>query len=212
MTSEDLLPDDLGFEDSGFYVAQRPQYLLRFSAYGNPAPQGSKTLIRNDRNGKPLPKPRLVESADISGDHRVKGVQQFRQAVGWFATAALRKLPAAQRRQFPLDGPLVGAMVFTVKRHTEAWRADAPAVMPDLSKYLRAAEDALKGIVIVDDGRIVGYDTVWKAYPGRHPWALDRPGVMIGVRRPTHEELGLDPESYQGLKYARLLQKWGDGG
>jgi Holliday junction resolvase RusA-like endonuclease len=209
MTAEGLLPDDLSFAATGLYVAQRPQYLIQFAAYGDPAPQGSKTLVRHDRNGNLLARPHMVESADMSGDGRNKAVKEFRESIGWFAQAALKKLPTAQRQVFPLDGPLVAAMMFTVKRSTNSQRADAPQTRPDLSKYLRAAEDALKGIVWSDDGRVVGYDMVWKVYPGRHPWALDRPGVTIAVRRPTHEELALPRDSFQGLKYTRLLEKWG---
>lgn len=187
-------------------------YLFTFHAYGDPAPQGSKTLVRHDRNGKPLARPHMVESADISGDSRTKKLTEFRTGIGWHARNAISRLPAEERARFPLDGPLVASMVFTVKRVTSPGRADAPAVLPDLSKYLRAAEDALKRIVWSDDGRVVGYDLLWKTYPKRHPQALERPGVVIAVRRATHEELGLDLDSFQGKKYTRLLERWENGG
>lgn len=169
-------------------------YLISFATEYKPAPQGSKEPYGNGR----------VESA--------KGVKPFREMVGWNAKMAVQKLSVEERRQFPLEGPLVGRMVFTVTRNTRGKDfADAPSVNPDVSKYVRAAEDAVKGIVWTDDGRVVGYDLVWKTYPGRHPEALERAGLVMAVRRATHAELGLDPEEFQGKKYTDLLAKWAAG-
>lgn len=175
----------------GVFDPAKPEYLIKFSSYGVPGPQGSKMPYGRGR----------VESS--------KKVKPFREAIGWNAKMAVRKLPAAIRKQFPLEGPLVASMVFTVRRSTRgAQFADAPSVMPDVSKYVRAAEDAVKGLVWTDDGRVVGYDLVWKTYPLRHPDALDAPGLVMAVRRATHAELGLDPASFQGRKYTGLLDRW----
>lgn len=181
-------------------------YLINFATYYKPAPQGSKTATGQTRATKSGGRtPVLRESS--------AGVKPFREAIGWNAKMAIRKLPAAERKQFPLEGPLVARMVFTVTRRTRGKNfADAPSVMPDVSKYVRAAEDAVKNIIWTDDGRVVGYDLVWKTYPGRHPEALDKAGLVMAVRRATHAELGLDPDLLQGRKYTELLEKWAAGG
>ena len=166
-------------------------YDLWFHAYGTPAPKGSKEAYGNGR----------VESS--------KGVKPFEESIGWAAKMAIKKLPPELAKQFPLQGPLVAKFVFTVKRSTNKLRADAPSVRPDLSKYIRAAEDGCNKLVWADDGNIVQYDTAAKTYPGRHPGALDKPGVLIAVRRATHEELGLSLDSYQGKRYSQLLHMWG---
>lgn len=169
-------------------------YLLQFSSFGAPpAPQGSKNVGRHGQ---------VYESSP--------GVKPFRDTVAMFARLAISRLPRDQRERFPLDGPLVAKMVFTVKRVTNPERADAPCVYPDLSKYARAAEDAVKDIVWTDDGRVIGYDLLWKTYPKRHPDALDKPGLVMAVRRATHAELGLEPGSFQAAKYQRFLEMWGE--
>lgn len=170
------------------------EYLIRFETRYKPAPQGSKEPYGKGR----------VESS--------KGVKPFREAIGWNARTALQRLPSELRSQFPLQGPLVVKMVFTVTRYTRGSnRADAPYTRPDLSKYARAAEDAMTGIVWGDDGQVVGYDQLWKTFSGAHSDALDQPGLVVAVRRATHEELGLDPALFQGRKYTGLLEQWTAG-
>lgn len=170
-------------------------YILTFSAFGDPAPQGSKDPLGNGL---------MRESAH-------KTLKPFRDSVTMYSRLAIAKLPRDVRERFPLDGPLVASMVFTVKRHTNPARADAPSVRPDLDKYVRAAGDACTGFVYADDSQLVGFDQVWKTYPNRHPLALDKPGLQMSIRRATHAELGLDPGSLQGRKYTQLLTRWGAG-
>ena len=172
-------------------VLDYSDYLINFETRFKPAPQGSKEPYGNGR----------VESS--------KGVKPFREAIGWNAKLALRSLPGSLQKQFPLEGPLVARMVFTVTRYTRgANRADAPYTRPDLSKYTRAAEDAVKDIIWGDDGQVVAYDLLMKTFPGHHVEALDQPGLRMAVRRATHEELGLDPDLMQGRKYTGLLEQW----
>lgn len=166
-----------------------------------PGPQGSKTptgAYRLSKAGKKVPI--LRESS--------KKVAPWREAVANTCDATIAALPPAERRRFPLDGPLVGYMVVTLARTTAANRADAPTTYPDLSKLCRSTEDALTGKLWADDARLVGYDTLWKTYPGRHTHALTGPGAYIAVRRATHTEIGLDPTSRQGLKYTDLINRW----
>lgn len=181
------------------------EYELMFTAWGNPAPKGSKTPTgQYRRNQKGGLTPILRESS--------QGVKEFEEKIAWYAKLAIAKLPTEKRAKFPMEGPLIATMVFTMKRATRgANSADAPSVMPDLSKLTRAAEDAVKGVVWTDDGRVVGYDLLWKAYPNRHPYALERPGLVMAVRRASHEELGLSLTSMQGEKYTLLKEKWDAG-
>jgi Holliday junction resolvase RusA-like endonuclease len=77
-----------------------------------------------------------------------------------------------------LDGPLACSMVFTLPRPKGHWRTgrnahllrDAapprPAGVPDLSKLVRATEDALTGVLWTDDARVVEYVRCGKWWAG----------------------------------------------
>lgn len=181
------------------------EFDLMFTAWGTPGPKGSKT---------PTGKYRATKSGGVTPILREssKVATVFEERVAWYATLAIKKMKEDERAKFPMEGPLVATMVFTVKRNTRGPNsADAPSVYPDVSKYARAAEDACNGIVWTDDGRVIGYDLLWKTYPGRHPYALEKPGLMLAVRRATHVELGLSASSMQGEKYTLLKEKWDAG-
>lgn len=83
----------------------------------------------------------------------------------------------------PLDGPLSLEVTFTLprprghfgKRGLLASARRYPTTRPDCTKILRSTEDALKGILWVDDSIIVSQH-VEKRYG-------DKPGAMICVRR-----------------------------
>lgn len=96
-------------------------------------------------------------------------------------------IAAANWRGAPVDEPLALSIEFTMPRPQSHYgtragqrylRADAPhfhAGKPDATKLLRAAEDALTGIVWLDDSRIVDQH-VRKVYG-------EQPGCAIRVRR-----------------------------
>lgn len=137
---------------------------VRFIAYGQPAPQGSKRGFRG-RDGRVI----LVESS--------KAVAPWREDVGNAARAARKGEP-------PLDGPLWVRMVFTVSKPASAprRRRTYPMRKPDLSKLARSTEDALVTAgLIADDARIVEYTRLAKVYPGEDDDALDSPGVHIEI-------------------------------
>lgn len=139
------------------------QTWLSMVVYGRPAPQGSKRHVGNGR---------MVESS--------KHVKPWREDVRAAALGAI-----VEHAGFPLDGPLVLRMVFTVSKPKCApkTRRTWPATMPDLSKLARSTEDALTSAgVWRDDARIVEYERLAKVYPGEDPDALDRPGALIVVR------------------------------
>jgi Holliday junction resolvase RusA-like endonuclease len=111
-----------------------------------------------------------------------KGNQEWRERVAYFARQAFER-PAL------LDGPLevwatfyiqrprshyrVGRFAHVVRDAAPAW----PTKKPDGSKLFRATEDALTGVVWVDDAQIVDQHISKK-------WG-DKPGVLIVVREIT---------------------------
>lgn len=142
---------------------------------GQPAPQGSKKHV-----GKGV----MVEMS--------KRLKPWRRAVAEYAAVAM----AAAGHPAPLDGQIVAEMVFTVRARPTGrptwWPAGLPwsrrawwlpASAPDLSKLIRATEDALTGVVWRDDARVVAYRCAAKVYIGQpgEPDALPEPGAVIRV-------------------------------
>lgn len=128
--------------------------------FGNPAPQGSKRHV-----GKGV----MVESS--------KAVKPWREAVKAAALDVMDQAPA-------LDGPLLVRMVFTLRKPASApkRRRTWPDRTPDVSKLVRATEDALtEAGVWADDARVVEYARVAKVFPGEDIEALHIPGVRIEV-------------------------------
>jgi Holliday junction resolvase RusA-like endonuclease len=145
--------------------------LITITAYGRPAPQGSKRHVGGGR---------MVESS--------KALGPWRDAV----KAAALQLRTADWT--PLDGPLSVSMVFTFARPKSHYRtgrnaallrADAPAqpqTAPDLSKLIRASEDALTDAGIwADDARVVNFAETGKFYAGDAPHTLTSPGAVIRI-------------------------------
>ena len=95
---------------------------------------------------------------------RSGGLKRWRTAVAWAARVAHRGAPIA--------GDLALSVTFRTTRPATVKRA-RPSVKPDLSKLIRALEDALTGIVWVDDSQVVRYDAIEKVYalPGQKPGA-----------------------------------------
>jgi len=152
-------------------------YDLAIVVYGRPAPQGSKRHV-----GKGA----MVESS--------AHLKPWREAVRSEAVGELERWRTAFvgpptllgiERTTPLGGwPVAARMVFTMAAPKAARPGDRPAVMPDLSKLVRATEDALVDAgVLADDKLIVEYDRVAKVYPRWDPESLDRPGAVIRLRR-----------------------------
>jgi Holliday junction resolvase RusA-like endonuclease len=159
--------------------AQVPQrYLTEFIVHGVPGPQGSKTptgQMRRTKTGGLTP---------VMRESSAK-VKPWRQAVA--AAAEVCVLGHPNRAWFPLDGPLVVRMVFTMPKPKSAPRTRRtwPMRYPDLSKLARSTEDALTGIIWADDGRIVSYDRLSKVFPGEDSESMPETGVRIAVRYDT---------------------------
>lgn len=143
--------------------------VITIIAFGTPGPQGSKKVAgtRVGKNGQRYAN--LVESS--------KKVKPWREAVTEAATEALYRLSPAERRRFPLTGPLQAEMTFTLKppARIPAERyvggVPYPAAYPDSSKLLRSTEDALTGVIWGDDAFVVRYTLLEKLY-------LDTPGAL----------------------------------
>ncbi len=145
-----------------------PDGTIAITAYGQPAPQGSKRHVGNGV---------MIESS--------KHVKPWREAV---KTAALdaRLIEDWPAKIFipTIDGPVSVRMVFTVRKPASApkRRRTWPDRMPDLSKLIRSTEDALTDAGIWrDDARVVAYSRAAKVFPGEDPEALDSPGVRITI-------------------------------
>jgi Holliday junction resolvase RusA-like endonuclease len=157
---------------------------VSFTVHGQPAPQGSKRAFAvRGKGGVPTGRVAVIESSH----DRVKS---WRQAV---VDAALA---ATAGRELPLDGPLKLGVVFALPRpkghygtgrNSSKLRDSAPvypAGTPDLSKLLRATEDALTDAGIWrDDAQVVGYVKLEKIYAGAYgPTILPVPGASIVVQ------------------------------
>jgi Holliday junction resolvase RusA-like endonuclease len=75
---------------------------------------------------------------------------RWKSAIGWIAQAAMRK----HNHAVIADAPIILVCMFALERRKTVTRK-LPHVIPDLSKLVRAAEDALIGIAYKDDAQIV---------------------------------------------------------
>lgn len=143
---------------------------FRISVVGIARPQGSKSA--RIVHGRPI-------LTDGFGDNPRK-LKEWRHAIAEAARAWL----AAHPPRAPLDEPLAFMATFYLPRPPSTPKRIAwPMRKPDLSKLIRAAEDALTGIVYVDDARITRL-LVEKRF------ALDAPPrVEICVRPIAEQEI-----------------------
>ena len=148
--------------------------IVQFEVWGDPGPQGSKSFKGiSRRTGKAI----LVESS--------KKVAPWREQVVYMARAYLNRTHA---RWTPITGPVHLVVEFALQRQKDAakTRRTLPDVIPDLSKLLRATEDALTTAgVWADDARVVD-TTMRKRYAPtdeRHaaPGDLTHAGARITV-------------------------------
>lgn len=139
---------------------------------GIPRPAGSKRVFLVGKAGE-AKRPVLTDtSAGPGRDWRV----------------AVQHAIAGAHRGPPLTGPLEVVLYFEVLRpqgHTgqRGLRPGAPAVpatRPDLTKLIRAVEDAATGLLWVDDAQIVSQMALKRFGP--------RPGLMLCCRPFTRTE------------------------
>lgn len=109
---------------------------------------------------KATPEPQLrPRIANVAGHPHVydpKNTRDFKRIVSTLASAEMGKTE-------PIDGPIKVSFTFyrPVKQSLTKYEFDRrafgdelPTVKPDLSNYLKATEDALNGVVWVDDREI----------------------------------------------------------
>ena len=138
--------------------------VVAFTVYGEPAPQGSKTVAKS--KGKTW----------VREDNRK--TEPWRNAV---AAAAVEAMDG----QAPIAGPVELEVIFVFARPKAHYRTgkragelkpSAPhyaAKQPDADKLVRAIGDAITGIVVVDDAAIV------KLRAEKH---FGSPGALVTVR------------------------------
>jgi Holliday junction resolvase RusA-like endonuclease len=156
---------------------------LFIDVLGTPAPQGSKRAFAVRKGGVPTGRVAVVEQQD-------KRIKSWRQAV---VEAARAQVPEGSWFTAPdAHGNPVGLLLsvtFYVARPRSHYRtgrnADVlkpsaplfPARMPDLSKLVRATEDALTDAGIwADDGQIVTTESAKRWAEGRR-----LPGARIDI-------------------------------
>lgn len=135
-----------------------------FTVYGVAQPQGSKTaFVRGNRA--------------ILTDGRRKGAREA--FAGWRASVATAARDYQERHHEGLfDGPLAVTITFYLPRpKTLPKRVLYPATRPDLDKLTRAVFDALSGVIIADDARVVEM-----AIGKRFATETDPPHAFIAIR------------------------------
>lgn len=140
--------------------------VLEFTVAGKAATKGSGRTIPHAKTGKPI---------YLHDNPRTK---EWQAAIGWSARASLRGLGVP----FP-TGPVSMAVVFYLPRpKTLLTKRKAPLAIPhvkkpDVDKNLRAAFDALSGIVWTDDSQVT--DVIARK---RYCAAGEIPRAVIRVR------------------------------
>lgn len=143
------------------------------TAYGEPAPQGSKRAVNRGNANRAVT---IVDSSPKLAPWRSDVMDAARRVM-------------EQRGFATMEGPILARMVFSFRRPKSIKYAKRPfpSVYPDLSKLCRATEDALKAAgAIMDDALIVEYTRLAKVYCGEDPEALKTPGcyIVLGYPRP----------------------------
>lgn len=146
--------------------------MITFTVPGTPAPGGSKKAFV------------------VAG--RAHLIDDAKHNAPWRSTVALAA-KAAMAGDPPLDGPLFLEITFTLPRPKSHYRGGRrggvltksapphPTGKPDVTKLVRALEDALKNICWFDDSQVVSQ---WanKVYG-------EEPGAAVGVGRVSDEEI-----------------------
>jgi Holliday junction resolvase RusA-like endonuclease len=169
----EILPPAPAIEVAPAPDRSRPPVCV-FEVRDRPAPQGSKKGFVNPRTGHVV----MREMSPHVGNWRdsVRAV-----ALRTWGGRAL------------LDEPLHAAFVFTTLRPKGHYRTGKnahllrpgvpvqPPSAPDLSKLIRATEDAITGAIWRDDALVTEYRRAAKVYAGEDPDALDVPGCLIRI-------------------------------
>ena len=163
----DPTPPDLVLLPGGG-ILERRDAAYRFTVYGSPAPQGSKSF-KGTFTGKDGRTHAMMGEAS-------KKVAPWRQDV---KAAAL----VAREGRAPLDCAVKVRMIFTMPKPASAPKTKRtyPMRMPDLDKLCRSTFDALtQSGIIADDARCVRLEAA-KVFAGEDPEALEACGALIEI-------------------------------
>lgn len=131
---------------------------VEFWVSGRPAPQGSKRALGPGR---------MIEMSKYLKPWRMAVAVEGARHMGYHSLDLL-------------DGPLRLVVTFHLTRPGKP-KFEEPATPPDLSKLVRATEDALTGTVWVDDARVTSCTS-------KKRWAgADGPGAHIRIETTTEE-------------------------
>ena len=164
--------------------------VLRLVVFGTPGTAGSKSAFPLWRTDKATGQRHFVRTLQVEKDLQTVKANWRTAVMAAAAEQVCCPCPELDCTKlldpFPLDEALAATVAFTVRKPASAPKTTRswPAVKPDLSKYVRAVEDALQAAgVLKDDGRIVEYRRLAKVYPREDPDALDVPGAVITLWR-----------------------------
>lgn len=140
---------------------------MEITVYGKPSPQGSKKFMGTTKAGKGI----IMENSPK--------LIPWRNAVSEAAVKELDRL----ERPAPFSCALFVVMIFTFARPKSVKVSKRPyvSVYPDLSKLVRATEDALTDAGVWDDDALVVGTESRKHYANEGLAALDRPGCYIRI-------------------------------
>jgi Holliday junction resolvase RusA-like endonuclease len=132
--------------------------LITFAVNGVPKPQGSKTI--RSIGGRSW----LTEASPE--------VYKWRDTVRETA----KRVFILNGLQKPLDEPVEIEITFYLPKPKTVDRQQ-PAVKPDLDKLIRAVNDSIQGILVVDDSRVC------RIVADKRYAKLGEPGVIITIRK-----------------------------
>ncbi len=134
--------------------------MIEFWIPGAPVTQGSMASFV-DRDGR----------VHTVHSKRASKTGQTRETVESWRLRAKHHARAAMRGRPIIDGPVQVTAKFMIPR-VQRPRCDMPDTKPDLDKLCRALGDALEGVVVLQDSRIVR----WSA---AKVWTDEEPGVRV---------------------------------
>jgi Holliday junction resolvase RusA-like endonuclease len=151
---------------------------LVFAAAGTPRPQGSKTIGRAGRGGRPI----ILEGRNST---QRAAFHEWRDAIVASAWAA----QVEARRTTPLLGPVRVELLFAHKRPGSARKGDRwRSASPDIDKLARACLDALTIAGVIGDDAQVAELVARKV----HALPDEAPGLVVTISPLTHDKA---PES-----------------
>ena len=146
--------------------------IVRFTVPGQPVTQGSMAAVKT-KGGK------------VKVIHSKKGKCQ---SVAQWRRVAKQAAHLAMRGRALMDGAVEVYAVFYVERPVSREGEPFPIWRLDLDKLERALGDALTGIVVTDDVRIVFW-SARKSYADLHPQGI--PCTVVGVKEAFYEGRGM---------------------